>query len=95
MSLTQAEVEHIALLARLELTDEEKQRFRSSFRISSSMPPSCRSWIPAMNLNRVQCRRAARLRADEPQAGLTTRQSAGQRAADAKDDQFRVPPVLE
>ncbi|NPV57274.1 MAG: Asp-tRNA(Asn)/Glu-tRNA(Gln) amidotransferase subunit GatC [Anaerolineae bacterium] len=95
MSLTLAEVEHIAALARLELTPEEKERFRAQLSAildyadrlqaveTSDIPPTS-SVLPPHSA----------LRPDEPRPGL----SLGEALTNApltEDDQFRVPPVLE
>ncbi len=95
MTLTLQEVEHIALLARLELSDEEKARYREQLsaildyaaRLQSldttGIPPTS-SVLPARSV----------LREDQPRPGLTTEELLAN-APQAKDKQFRVPPVLE
>lgn len=95
MSLTLKEVEHIALLARLELSDDEKQRFRQQLshilaHVAQLQKLDAGRIEPSANVPPV----GARLRADEPKPGL----SAGQvleNAPDVKESQFRVPPVME
>ncbi len=95
MSLTLKEVEHIAELARLNLTDEEKARYREQLsavldyfaRLQgldvSDIPPTA-SVLPPRSV----------LREDEPRPGLP-REELLANAPDAHDGQFRVPPVLE
>ena len=94
-ALTLAEVEHIAELARLELTDAEKELFRQQLsdilayaaRLqtldTSSIPPTS-SVLPARST----------LRPDQPAPGMTAAQVL-QQAARAFHGQFRVPPVME
>jgi len=95
MSLTLAEVEHIAALARLDLTAEEKERFRAQLSAildhaarlqsvdTSSIPPTS-SVLPPRSV----------LRPDEPRAGLALTDVRAN-APQIEDTQFRVPPVLE
>ena len=95
MNLTLEEVEHIADLARLRLTDEEKERYRQQLSAileyvaqlqaldTSGIPPTS-SVLPPRSV----------LRPDEPRPGLSTR-SMLSNAPQVESDQFRVPPVLE
>jgi aspartyl-tRNA(Asn)/glutamyl-tRNA(Gln) amidotransferase subunit C len=95
MSLTIKEVEHIALLARLQLSDEEKERYRQQLSAildyasrlqeldTSAIPPTS-SVLPPRSY----------LRADEPVKGLE-RADILRNAPQSDDDQFRVPPVLD
>ena len=95
MSLTIAEVEHIAELARLELTQVEKERYRQQLSAvleyiahlqeldTADIPPTS-SVLPARTA----------LRSDHARQGLTP-QALLKNAPDAEDNQFRVPPVLE
>ena len=95
MTLTIEEVEHIARLACLKLTDEEKARYREQLsaildyaaRLQSldttGIPPTS-SVLPPRTV----------LRPDEPRPGLR-REDLLANAPDTTDDQFRVPPVLE
>jgi aspartyl-tRNA(Asn)/glutamyl-tRNA(Gln) amidotransferase subunit C len=95
MSLTLSEVEHIAELARLELTDEEKQRFRQQLSeileyaarlqsIDTSQTAASGAVTPA----------ASRLRPDEPGPSLDLKEVLAN-APQSEAGQFRVPPVLE
>lgn len=95
MTLTPEEVEHIAELARLRLTEEEKARFREQLSAildyfarlqtlnTSSIPPTS-SVLPARSV----------LRLDEPRPGLSL-EDLLRNAPDTEGAQFRVPPVLE
>jgi aspartyl-tRNA(Asn)/glutamyl-tRNA(Gln) amidotransferase subunit C len=95
MKLSEAEVNHIANLARLELTEEEKARYREQLSAildyaarlqqldTSGIPPTS-SVLPPQSV----------LRKDESRPGLTLTQ-AMQNAPQTDQDQFRVPPVLE
>lgn len=95
MSLTLTEVEHIAHLARLELTAEEKERFRQQLseildyarRLqnldTAGIPPTA-SVLPPRSV----------LRPDETVPGLS-QEDLLRNAPQAENGQFRVPPVLE
>lgn len=95
MPLTIAEVEHIAALARLELSAEEKARFREQLSAildyftqlqeldTSAIPP----FLGVMG-------EGSRLRVDEPRPGLAV-DALLANAPQVEQDQFRVPPVLE
>lgn len=95
MSLTIKEVEHIALLARLELSAEEKERYRQQLsaildyasrlqELDTSHIPPTSSVLPTRSY----------LRTDEPARGLD-REEILKNAPQHEDDQFRVPPVLD
>jgi aspartyl-tRNA(Asn)/glutamyl-tRNA(Gln) amidotransferase subunit C len=95
MTLTLEEVEHIAELARLRLTDEEKARYKDQLSAileyaarlqaldTSSIPPTS-SVLPLRSV----------LRPDEPRPGLS-REELLRNAPQADNAQFRVPPVLD
>ncbi len=95
MPLSLKEVEHIADLARLELTDEELARYREQLSAildyftqlreldTADIPPTS-SVLPPRSA----------LRQDEPHPGLSL-EDLLRNAPDAEADQFRVPPVLE
>lgn len=95
MTLTNAEVEHIAGLARLELSAEEKARYREQ--LSAILDYAARlQELDTSHIPPTASVLAARcpLRADEPAAPLPLAEvlaNAPQTAA----GQFRVPPVLE
>jgi aspartyl-tRNA(Asn)/glutamyl-tRNA(Gln) amidotransferase subunit C len=95
MSLSLSEVEHIAELARLDLTEEEKNRYREQLSAildyaarlqeldTAGIPPTS-SVLPARSV----------LRQDIPGPTLTPEELL-RNAPRAEQDQFRVPPVLE
>jgi aspartyl-tRNA(Asn)/glutamyl-tRNA(Gln) amidotransferase subunit C len=95
MSLTRDEVEHIAALARLQLTDEELEKYRQQLSAileyaarlqevdTSGIAPTS-SVLPPRSV----------LRADEARPGLPLEEVL-QNAPKVESKQFRVPPVLE
>jgi aspartyl-tRNA(Asn)/glutamyl-tRNA(Gln) amidotransferase subunit C len=95
MSLSPEEVEHIAHLARLELSDEEKARYREQLSAildyvaklqqldTSSVPPM--TAVFSANVS---------LRPDQARAPLD-RKALLSNAPEVQDDQFKVPPVFE
>jgi aspartyl-tRNA(Asn)/glutamyl-tRNA(Gln) amidotransferase subunit C len=95
MSLTLEEVEHIAELARLELTDEEKARFSEQLSAileyaarlqdvdTSGIAPTS-SVLPAHSV----------LRPDRPRPGLDPAALLSN-APQVEQGRFRVPPVME
>jgi aspartyl-tRNA(Asn)/glutamyl-tRNA(Gln) amidotransferase subunit C len=95
MPLTTAEVEHIARLARLALTKEEKERFRIQLsdileyaarlqEVDTSHIPPTATVLPLRSV----------LRPDEPGPCLSLKLVL-QNAPLTTDDQFRVAPVLD
>lgn len=95
MSLTPEDVERIALLARLELTPEEKARFR--VQLSSILDHvAC---LQKLNTDHILPTSSvlpprSRLREDVQTPSLTLAQVL-RNAADTHKNQFRVPPVLD
>ena len=95
MTLTLEEVEHIADLARLNLSIEEKALFREQLSDildyfaqlqaldTADIPPTS-SVLPAHSV----------LRADEPRPGLSLEELL-RGASEKEANQFRVPPVLD
>lgn len=95
MPLTIQEVEHIARLARLELTDEQKEHYRGQLSTildhiaklreldTSDVPPTTSGSLTEMPL-----------RADESRPGLAT-DVLLTNAPEIDSDQFKVPPVFE
>jgi aspartyl-tRNA(Asn)/glutamyl-tRNA(Gln) amidotransferase subunit C len=95
MILTLEEVEHIAELARLSLTDEERNRYRIQLSAildyaarlqeldTEGIPPTSSVLPPS-----------SRLRKDEVRPGLKIDELLGN-APEVEKNQFRVPPVLE
>jgi aspartyl-tRNA(Asn)/glutamyl-tRNA(Gln) amidotransferase subunit C len=97
MSLTLSEVEHIAELARLKLTDEEKDRFRQQ--LSEILEYAAR--LQAVDTSQVEPAAAQSpaaapgvLRPDVPGPCLELNEVLAN-APQVDSDQFRVPPVLE
>ncbi len=95
MSISRKEVEHIALLARLELSDDEIRRYADQLsaildhvaalqELETEHIPPTSSVLPLRS----------GLREDEPLPGLAA-DRALQNAPDSEKNQFRVPPVLD
>ncbi len=95
MRLTTQEVEHIATLSRLELSDAERERaanelsqiigyFESLSELDTENTPPTMHALPIENV----------LRADEVRAGLS-REAALQNAPESADGMFQVPRVVE
>lgn len=95
MPLTLEEVDHIARLARLKLTEEEMQRFREQLSeildyaarlqgVNTADIPPTSSVLPPHSV----------LRPDQAQPGLS-RDDLLKNAPQVDDNQFRVPPILE
>lgn len=95
MSLTRQEVDHIADLARLELTEEEKALFREQLSAILAYAASLQS-VDTSHISPTSTVLAtrSRLRADVPVDGLSI-EEALQNAPRAEQRQFRVPPVQE
>lgn len=95
MRLSLQEVEHIARLARLELTDEQKARYRGQLEAildhvaklqeldTKDVPPTTSASVGT-----------SPLRADEPRPGLS-REELLKNAPEQADGQFKIPPVFE
>ncbi len=95
MRLTPAEVEHVALLARLRLTDKERERFTTQLnsilehfeqlqQIDTSNVRPMSHAVPMSNV----------LRDDEPTPSLSV-EEALRNAPDQDRQCFRVPRVIE
>ena len=95
MSLTPQEVEHIAMLARLELTEQEKEQYRLQLssildhfavlqKLDASHIPPTSSILPPQT----------RLRKDVITPGLNQKEVL-RNASDSTRGQFRVPPVFD
>ena len=95
MTLTLEEVEHIAGLARLQLSEQEKTRYREQLssildyaarlgEVDTSGIPPTSSVLPPRS----------RLRADEARPGLSPEELL-RNAPEVEDRQFRVPLVLD
>jgi len=95
MSLSPQEVEHIAKLARLQLTDEQKERYRGQLEAildhvaklqeldTKDVPLTASVSVAQMPL-----------REDESRPGLS-RDDLLKNAPQQDDDQFKIPPVFE
>ena len=95
MPLSPQEVEHIAKLARLELTEEQKARYRGQLEAildhvaklqeldTKDVPPTASVAVAQMPL-----------RADESRPGLS-RDDLLKNAPEQDDGQFQIPPVFE
>jgi aspartyl-tRNA(Asn)/glutamyl-tRNA(Gln) amidotransferase subunit C len=95
MKLTQEEVEHIAELARLRLSDEEKARYAEQ--LSEILDYATR--LQAVDTSGISPTSSVlpvrgALRPDEPHPGLSL-QALLSNATDTEKGQFRVPPILE
>jgi len=95
LAISREEVEHVAFLARLGLTDAEKQtlqeqlsaildHMRTINELDTSQIPPTAQVIPLRNV----------MRQDEPQPSLPTDEVL-RNAPDREGDFFRVPHVLE
>ena len=95
MPLTIDEVEHIARLARLELSAEQKSLYREQLSNildyiaklreldTASVPPTAGGGQSRMEL-----------RLDRSREGLST-EALLRNAPESEDDQFKIPPVFE
>jgi aspartyl-tRNA(Asn)/glutamyl-tRNA(Gln) amidotransferase subunit C len=95
MSLTIQEVEHIALLARLQLSEEEKKRYQQQLsdildHVARLQTLDTANISPSSNILAPQ----SFLREDLPQKGLETKRAL-ENSPSVEADQFKVPPVLE
>ena len=94
MKLTIKEVEHIAALARLELSEGEKQQYAEQ--LSDILDYAAR--LNELNTEHIPATASVqdlplRLREDEIQPGLSQEQVL-RNASDTQEGQFKVPPVL-
>ncbi|MCH7663116.1 MAG: Asp-tRNA(Asn)/Glu-tRNA(Gln) amidotransferase subunit GatC [Chloroflexi bacterium] len=95
MALTRDEVEHIAHLARLQLSEDEKERFRKQ--LSSILEHVAK--LQDLDTEHIQPMSSvvvarSRLRVDEVGECLTPEQLLSN-APDVESKQFRVPLVLD
>ena len=95
MSLTLKEVEHIASLARLELTDEQKTLYREQLSAILDYVAKLQE-LDTANIPPTEGGFRARmpLRADEPRPSLSTDELLAN-APEKDDNQFKIPPVFE
>ena len=95
MPLSLKEVEHIAKLARLELTDEEKNRYREQLsaildHVAQLQTLDTTSIQPTAGVFSSE----SHLRVDESRPGLTP-DALLKSAAQKEQAQFKIPPVFE
>lgn len=95
MVLSRREVEHIAVLARLELTEEEKQRYAEQ--LSAILDYAAR--LQAVDTREIPPTSSVlpphvALRPDQARPGLSP-EDLFQNAPDVQNAQFKVPPVLD
>jgi len=88
MPLSLEEVEHIAMLARLELSAEEKNRYRQQ--LSELQELDTTDIPPTSSVSSG----AGHLRADESRPGLS-REALLKNAPEVERGQFKIPPVFE
>ena len=95
MPLTPQEVEHIAKLARLELTNEQKARYRGQleaildhFARLQELDTEDVSPTASVSVGQMP------LRKDEPRPGLS-KDNLLKNAPKQDKDQFKIPPVFE
>lgn len=95
MSLSLKDVEHIAKLARLELTDEQKERYLGQLdsilaHVTKLQELDTTDVVPTANASVGQMP----LRADAPRPGLE-KDDLLKNAPQQEEGQFRIPPVFE
>jgi len=95
MSLSLQEVEHIAKLARLELTDEQKARYRKQLEailehVAKLQELDTKDVAPTASVSVGQMP----LRADEARSELE-KDDLLKNAPKQDDGQFQIPPVFE
>lgn len=95
MALSKKEVENIAHLARLHLSEEEKERYREQLsdilEHVSALNKVDTTDVPPMSTVIVE---NSRLREDVPGEPMP-REDLLRNAPDVESEQFRVPPVLD
>ena len=95
MTISLADVEHIAQLARLELTQAEKERFQEQLSAILDYATSLQA-VDTTGIAPTSSVLPPRsfLRADEPRPGLDPADLL-RGAPDHTNQQFRMPPVLD
>ena len=95
MALSKKDVDHIAHLARLHLSEEEKERYREQLsdilEHVSALNALDTKDVPPMSSVVVE---SSRLREDVPGEPMP-REDLLRNAPDVESNQFRVPPVLD
>ncbi len=97
MPLSRLEVEHIASLARLELTDDEKNRYREQLSAILDHVAQLQKLNTAdtrIELNTGVLGDESSLRIDEARPGLTT-EVLLRSAPEKERSQFKIPAVFE
>jgi aspartyl-tRNA(Asn)/glutamyl-tRNA(Gln) amidotransferase subunit C len=97
MSLSLEEVEHIASLARLELSADEKERYRKQLSAILDHVAQLQKLDTASLHSELEARVFSAensLRADEPRPGLSV-ETLLRTAAQTERSQFKIPPVFE
>jgi aspartyl-tRNA(Asn)/glutamyl-tRNA(Gln) amidotransferase subunit C len=95
MPLSLQEVEHIAKLARLELTDEQKARYRGQLEailehVAKLQELDTKDVLPTASVSVGQMP----LRVDEPRPGLS-KDDLLKNAPKQDGGQFQIPPVFD
>jgi aspartyl-tRNA(Asn)/glutamyl-tRNA(Gln) amidotransferase subunit C len=95
MKLTIEQVEHIALLARLNLTQEEKERYSEQLSAILDYADSLKE-VDTSGISPTSSvlSKLTVLRADITKSGLT-REDLLRNASEQRDNQFKVPAILE
>ena len=95
MTLTLKEVEHIAMLVRLDLTEDEKKRYQQQLSaILEHVAQLQKLDTTGIEISSSVQPARARLSEDTIREGLK-RQEALDNAPSAESNQFCVPPVME
>ncbi len=96
MALTAEEVQHIARLARLELTPEQQELYREQLSAILDYVARLRELDTADVLPTAGGGSVSQmpLRPDQSRPGLSTG-TLLENAPDTEDDQFKIPPVFE
>lgn len=96
MQLSLEEVEHIAKLARLELTDEEKARYREQLSAILDHVAALQKLDTATvaPMTAVFAGAGSQLRPDAPRPSLPTGDLL-KNAPEHEQEQFKIPPVFE
>ena len=94
-TLTLEEIDHIAELARLALSQEEKLLYRQQLSAILEYAAELQTLdIPEGSITSSSLNRSSILRKDESRPGLS-QQELLKNAPQVENNQFRVPPILE
>jgi aspartyl-tRNA(Asn)/glutamyl-tRNA(Gln) amidotransferase subunit C len=95
MKLSKQEVEHVAKLARLEMTDAEKETFSRELSSILTYIEQLKSWDTAgVEPTATVLDQANVFRADQVRPSLSV-ETALANAPEAEDGYFKVPKILE